>query len=169
MKKIKKIKSKFYLYLVNHIFKGTHFWKIKRVLLNKCDDIQIGLNTKVVGPLYKPTMSGLKIGENCWIGKEFCIEGNGTVIIGDNCDIAPCVVFLTGSHKIGNKTRRAGAGFNGIIKINDGPWIGSRTILLPGSIVKKGTIVGAGSIVTKELDENCVYVGTPVRVVKRLD
>ena len=65
--------------------------------------------------------------------------------------------------------RRAGVGFNGIIRIDNGSWIGSRTILLPRSIVKKGTIVGAGSIVTKELDENCIYVGAPAKAIKKLD
>ncbi len=167
--KVKKIKSKFYLYLVNNFFKGTHFWKIKRILLNECDDIQIGSNTKVVGPLYKPTMSKIIIGENCWIGRELCLEGNGTVIIGDNCDIAPCVSFLTGSHLIGDKRRRAGNGFNGKIEIGSGSWIGSRAIFLPESIVNSGTVVGAGSVVTKELEANCIYAGSPAKIIKKLD
>lgn len=167
--KLNKIKSSFFLWLVNHLFKGTHFWKIKRVLLNNCNSIQIGKDTKIVGPIYKPAFSTLKIGDNCWIGRDFFLEGNGTVIIEDNCDIAPCVTFLTGSHIVGDYIRRAGNGFNGKIIVKSGSWLGSRVILLPNIIVNYSTIVGTGSVVTKNLEKNCIYGGSPAKLIKRLE
>lgn len=167
--KLSKIKNIFFLYIVNHFFQGTHFFKIKRILLNKCNYVEIGKGTKIVGPIHKPAFSTLKIGDNCWINRDFFLEGNGTVIIEDNCDIAPCVTFLTGSHLVGDYIRRAGTGFNGKIIVKSGSWLGSRAILLPNIIVNHSTVVGAGSIVTKNLEKNCIYGGSPAKLIKRLE
>lgn len=104
---LKGIKRKIVLFLVNKIFVGTRYFEIKRILLNSID-YKIGNNTKIVGPI--ECTGNLIIGKNCWIGKNLKVNGNGTVIIGNNCDIAPEVTFQTGSHKIGNANRRAGEG-----------------------------------------------------------
>ena len=77
------------------------------------------------------------------------MHGNGTVVIGNNCDIAPDVTFLTGGHQIGNAERRAGAGETYQITVGSGVWIGARaTILL-------NTVIGGGvpARVIKELED----------------
>ena len=71
---------------------------------------EIGEQTKIVGPIF--CAGELKVGKNCWIGKNFNVNGNGKVFIGDNCDIGPEVIFQTGGHAIGPAIRRAGAGDN---------------------------------------------------------
>lgn len=57
---------------------------------------RIGKGSKVVGPI--ECLGQFECGENCWIGKNLKINGNGTVKIGNNCDIAPEVTFQTGGH-----------------------------------------------------------------------
>lgn len=97
------------LFGVNKIYAGTnhkHF-EIKRRLLNSIG-FEIGSGTKVVGPI--ECTGKLKVGNNCWIGKNLKVNGNGSVVIGSNCDIAPEVTFQTGGHEIGDATRRAGKG-----------------------------------------------------------
>lgn len=99
----KKSKKSFLLFVINTILKGTHFFKIKRVLLNQCEGVLIGENAKVVAPIYMPVYSELEVGDDSWIGKNFSLEGNGKVIIGNYCDLGPGVTCVTGTHKIGKK------------------------------------------------------------------
>ena len=169
MNLLRKIKKSFIIKFVNCFLKGTHFYKIKRHLLNRCSGIVIGKDTKIVGPILLPALSEVKIGANCWVGHHFSIEGNGNVVIGNNCDFAPHVTMVTGSHEIGDSNRRAGKGFNGRIEIGDGSWIGTRTIILPNIIVGSGIVIGAGSLVTKLLQPNKVYGGCPAKEIKNLD
>lgn len=109
------------MFFVNHLFAGTRFFSIKRKLLRSMGH-QIGNDTKVVAPL--TTTVKLKIGDNCWIGREFAAYGNGTVTIGNCCDIAPRVSFHTGGHEFGTSERRAGIGRIYHITVGDGCWLG---------------------------------------------
>lgn len=105
--KLKTIKQRIVIYLVNHTLAGTRFFSAKRNLLRSIG-YEIGENTKIVGPIHNT--GTLRIGANCWIGCNLTVHGNGTVTIGDNCDIAPDVTFLTGGHQMGDHKRRAGKG-----------------------------------------------------------
>lgn len=165
---IKKIKKGVLITVVNKFLKGTRFFTIKRALLNQCEGIRIGKGTKVVAPVYIPKQSILLVGEKCWIGRKLTIEGNGEVHIADNCDLGPEVSFITGSHEIGNADRRAGKGFNGIIRIASGVWLGAKTVILPNIDIGKGTVVGAAAVVTKTLQDNGVYAGSPAKRIRDL-
>lgn len=168
MNGIKKIKKGILITIVNKFLRGTRFFTIKRVLLNQCEGIHIGQGTKVVAPVYIPIQSIFHVGEGCWIGRGLALEGNGEVYIEDNCDLGPEVSFITGSHKIGNADRRAGKGFNGIIRISSGVWLGAKTVILPNIDIGKGTVIGAAAVVTKTLQDNGVYVGSPAKRIRNL-
>lgn len=165
----KKSKKSFLLFVINTILKGTHFFKIKRVLLNQCEGVLIGENAKVVAPIYMPVYSELEVGDDSWIGKNFSLEGTGKVIIGNYCDLGPGVTCVTGTHKIGKKDRRAGEGYNGTVRIGDGTWIGTKSILLVNNTVGEGCVVGAASIITKDIEANGVYAGCPAKLIRRLE
>ena len=168
MNGIKKIKKGILITIVNKFLSGTRFFTIKRVLLNQCEGIQIGQGTKVVAPIYIPIQSIFHIGEECWIGRDMTLDRNGEVYIGDNCDLGPEVSFITGSHTIGNADRRAGKGFNGIIRIASGVWLGAKTVILPNIDIGKGTVVGAAAVVTKTLQDNGIYAGSPAKRIRDL-
>lgn len=89
---LKGIKRKITLFCDNKLFQGTrpYFWGIKRIILNWAG-IKVGTGTKIVGPIR--VFGDLDIGENIWIGTGLTVHGNGTLQIGDNCDIAPDVTF----------------------------------------------------------------------------
>ena len=164
----KRIVRIFCIWCVNHLFSCTHFFKIKRFLLS-ISGIYIGKGTKVVGPIYIGTAAKLKIGQNCWIGKDFEVVGNGSVTIGDKCDIAPKVVFSTGSHEISNDpTRRAGEGISYDIYVESGCWIGVRTTIVGNITIGSGSVIGACSLVNKSICENKVCFGVPAKVNKDL-
>lgn len=162
------VKRRISLFLINKILKGTNpnLFAIKRGLLNWCG-IRIGTNSKIVGPLY--ITGTLEVGESVWIGKNLTIHGNGHVLINDNCDIAPDVMFVTGGHEIGNVIRRAGTGFNKNIEIGKGSWIGTRSTILGGVTIGDACVVGACSMVNKDITNNIVVGGIPAKTIKILE
>lgn len=92
------------------------------------------------------------------------------ITIGRNCKIAPDVLFIT--HDGGTLTLEEDAGrfvIVGNIVLEDNVYIGTRSILLPGIKIGKNTIIGAGSVVTKDIPANCVAAGAPCKVIKTRD
>ncbi|MDB8545640.1 transferase [Turicibacter sanguinis] len=164
---IQGLKRKVSFFIINHFLVSTNkrVFGVKRYLLN-WSGVKIGENSKIVGPIY---ISGnLNIGNNVWIGANFCVRGNGVVTIEDNCDIAPDVSFVTGSHEIGPKERRAGIGFNKDIKVGSGTWIGAYSKILGGVNIERGCVIAAGSVVNKNVSENLLVGGVPTRIIREL-
>jgi maltose O-acetyltransferase len=91
------------------------------------------------------------------------------VLIGSNCDIAPGVFFITGSHYLGSHERRAGKGFNTNISIGDGSWIGASATILPGVKIGPGCVVAACACVTEDVPQNFLTGGVPAKVIRKLD
>ena len=152
--------------MVNHVLNGTRFFTAKRNLLCSIG-YEIGENTKVIGPIYNT--GTLCIGANCWIGCNLTVHGNGMVTIGDNCDIAPDVTFLTGGHRIGNHCRRAGEGEVYHIFIGNGVWVGGRTTILCNTNVGDGSVIAACSCVKKDVPADTMVAGVPAKVMKELE
>jgi len=113
----------------------------------------------------------VNIGENTWIGPRcrFYTDASVTISIGKNCDIAPEVAFMTGSHDVGDSNRRAGRGYCTSIVVEDGCWVGTRVTILGGVTVGHGSVIGAGALVIKDVPPNCVVAGVPARKIKTLD
>lgn len=156
------------LALTNSILCGTRTWSfsMKRNLLNWAG-YKIGENTKIVGPIF--ITASLCVGKDTWIGRNFSVNGNGSVEIGDNCDIAPDVSFYTGGHEIGDENRRAGKGINKKIIVKNSCWICAASKLLPGAVIEESCVVAAGAVVTKHIEKNQLVGGVPARTIKRLD
>ena len=161
------LRYKWNLYLVNKVYAGTkpkHFEK-KRKLLNQIG-FEIGEGTRIVGPIF--CAGKLKIGKNCWIGKNFFVNGNGMVVIGDNCDIAPEVIFQTGGHKIGGPERRAGEGVIHNQTVGNGCWIGGRVTILNSVNIGHSCVIAGCACVTKDIEENSLVGGVPAKLIKVL-
>ena len=77
-------------------------------------------------------------------------------------------VLITVTHEIGKKSCRAGKNISKSIKIGKGCWIGANSTILPGVTIEDGTIIGAGSVVTKNCKSNSCYVGCPAHRIKEL-
>ena len=163
--KLNTIRRVWALFLVNHLYAGTEAWGRKRSLL-RAAGWKIGECTRVVGPV---TCSGMvEIGADCWIGRDFTVHANGTVIIGDNCDVAPEVCFFTGGHAIGSPERRAGEGENYTIRIGDGCWLGGRSSFMRSVTVGNGAVVAACACVTEDVPADVLVGGTPARRIRSL-
>ncbi len=162
------LKIRWVNYCVNKRYAGTkpkHFEK-KRRLLNSIGH-SIGEGSKIVGPIF--CTGKMIIGENTWVGRNLTVNGNGTVFIGSNCDIAPDVAFQTGGHEIGGKSRRAGEGFNKDIRVGNGCWIGARSTIIGGVTVGDAAVVAACACVCKNVDDNTLVGGVPARLIRKLN
>ena len=116
--------------------------------------------------------SKVSIGDDSWIGINCMISSSkpGTVKIGNNCDIAPNVSFINGTHEIGKGNRRAGIGKTFDIKIGDGVWIGAASTINGGANIGSGSIIASGSIVMRgDFPKNVILGGVPAKIIKKIN
>ena len=159
-------KKRLVSWLVNNIYVGTRFFGMKRSLL-KSIGYKIGENVKIVGPI--ECTGTLIVGDNCWIGKNFKVNGNGTVVIGNNCDIGPEVTFMTGGHEIGTSQRRAGQGFNTIQTVGNGVWIGGRATIVNKVHIGDSSVIAACACVVQDVDKNTLVGGVPAKKIRSIE
>lgn len=110
---------------------------------------------------------GLSIGNNSGVG--IMCEVNGFVTIGENVMMGPEVVIYSSSHKYDRTDiPMCEQGFDDPkeVVIEDDVWLGRRVIIMPGVHIGKGSIIGAGAVVTKDIPEYSVAAGVPAKVVK---
>lgn len=110
---------------------------------------------------------GIRIGNNSGIGVKCSVRG--PLDIGDNVMMGPEVIIMTSSHNYENVTvpmNQQGASPKQKITICDDVWIGTRVIILPGVTIGKGSIIGAGAVVTKDVPEYAIVGGVPAKIIK---
>ncbi len=156
------------LFLINHVFVGTRPFacKMKRKLLG-CIGWTVGDGTTVVGPV--ECSASVTVGKDCWIGKNFRVNGNGTVIIGDRCDIGPEVTFQTGGHAIGDGTQRAGEGKCYRQTVGNGTWICGGSMICNDTDIGSGCVVAARACVVYSVPDNAMVGGVPAKLIKYLE
>lgn len=113
-------------------------------------------------------------GSNIYIGENF-FANYGCVIldvcrvdIGNNVMLAPGTGLFTAAHPIDPDVRISGLEYGRPIKICDNVWLGAGTKVNPGVTVGKNSVVGSGSVVTKDVPENVVAAGNPCRVIREI-
>ncbi len=111
---------------------------------------------------------GVQIGENSYLGSNVTIDYSHfwLITIGKNVKIGPDTLIL--SHDTSTKDV-LGYTRLGFVIINDGVFIGSKSLILPGVVIGKNSIVGAGSVVTKNVPDNTVVAGNPARFICSTD
>jgi galactoside O-acetyltransferase len=83
--------------------------------------------------------------------------------------IGPNVTIATGGHPIEPELREQGLQFNKTVRIGRNCWIGAGAIFVPGVTSGDNVVIGAGSVVTKDLPGNVVAVGNPCRILRRIE
>lgn len=141
-----------------------------RRLCLKLSHVEIGQNVSVCGRGWIYGRGQLRIGRDTWLspGVVFYTHTEAPILIGECCDIGPAVEFITGGHIIGPASRRAGSGTAKPIVINDGCWIGASARILGGVNIGAGSVVAAGSVVTRDVPANVLVAGVPAVFKKKL-
>jgi len=125
------------------------------------------------GAIIRPTFrcdygSNIRIGARSFVNYECVFLDCSTILIGEEVQIAPGVHIYTASHPLDAATRRSGLESAHPVVIEDGVWLGGRSIICPGVTIGENTVVGAGSVVTKDLPSNVLAVGNPCRIIRSL-
>ena len=110
----------------------------------------------------------IALGPNAYFNMNCVVLDVVRVTIGRNALFGPGVQVYTASHPMGADERRSGREFGKPVSIGDDVWIGGHAILCPGVSVGGGTVVGAGSVVTRSLPEGVFAAGNPCRIVRKL-
>lgn len=124
-------------------------------------------STTVLPPLYIDYGKPVSIGERCFIQQCCTFFGRGGIEIGNDVFIGPKVNLITINHDVNPDNRSATYGRH--IIIEDKVWIGINSTILPGVRIGYGAIVGAGSVVTKNVEPMTIVAGNPARVIKKID
>lgn len=91
------------------------------------------------------------------------------IYVGDYTMLGPNVVLATAGHPILPELRPLAYQYNLPIHIGENCWLGAGVIVLPGVTIGKNSVIGAGSVVTKDIPENVVAVGNPCRVLRQIN
>lgn len=111
----------------------------------------------------------IHLGENFYANVGCTILDGAEVRFGDNVLLAPNVGIYTAGHPLDIEQRVAGIEYAYPVAIGNNVWIGADVTILPGVTIGDNTVIGAGSVVTKNIPANVVAVGNPCRVVKKIE
>lgn len=104
------------------------------------------------------------IGSGTYINSGLTLIDDYEIHIGENCLLATNVTLCTTGHPVHLDLRSHGEMYSFPVKIGNGVWIGSNVVVLPGVTIGDNTVIGAGSVVTKDIPANVVAVGNPCKV-----
>lgn len=121
----------------------------------------------------KPTLRcdygyNIAIGDRTFVNYDCIFLDCNRITIGDEVQIAPGVHIYTATHPVDAETRRSGLEYALPVSIEDGVWLGGGAIICPGVTIGANTVVGAGSVVIRNLPANVVAAGSPCRIIRRL-
>ena len=128
-----------------------------------------GQNSIIAPPFYCSYGKNIYIGDNVYMNWMCTIIDNNEVHIGDRVMIGPVVQIYTAAHPLKAEPRVQGWEVANPIEIENNVWIGGAAIILPGVRIGQNAVVGAGSVVTRDVPENTVVAGNPARVIKEIE
>lgn len=111
----------------------------------------------------------ISVGINFYANFNLVILDGAKVSFGDNVFIAPNCGFYTAGHPLNPEERNKGLEYARPITVGDNVWIGAQVCVLPGVSIGNNCVIGAGSVVTKDIPANSVAVGNPCRVIRKID
>ena len=111
----------------------------------------------------------ISIGENFYSNVNLVILDEAPVRFGDNVFIAPNCGFYTAGHPIDATERNQGLEHAKPITVGNDVWIGAQVCVLPGVTIGDNCVIGAGSVVTRDIPANSIAVGNPCRVIKKIE
>lgn len=126
----------------------------------------IGERTEIRAPFFVDYGKHISFGSHCFANYGLLALDVATITIGDHTQIGPNVQLLTPTHPIDPDLRRSGWEAAEPITIGANVWLGGGVIVCPGVSIGDNTVVGAGSVVTRDLPANVVAVGNPARPIK---
>ena len=162
----KKIQNKM---LISNRKKTGYIGLIKRYCLLKNLAKKIGDNVSIHPDVYLFNIQNLVIGDNVSIHPMTYIEGYGGIEIGNDVSIAHGVTIMSVNHGFNNKVIpiKDQAIEKRPIVIKDNVWIGAKATILGNNVISTGSIIGAGAVVTNNVEKNSIVAGVPAKEIKK--
>lgn len=151
----------FLLHIIGHIpshFVRRFFYRIAGIKIGKNSTIHMGAR------FYNP--ENIEVGDGTIIGEGVTLDGRNKLFIGSHVDIATGVMIYNAQHDIESPSFLA---VSEPVSIEDYVFIGPRSIILPGVKIGKGAVVGAGAVVTKDVEDNQIVGGVPAKTIGHRD
>ena len=126
----------------------------------------VGEGAEFRPPLYLDYGSRLHVGANTFINADFLTLGGGEITIGANVLVGPSARLYTPNHALDVEERRAGYERVSPIVIEDDVWLGGNVVVCPGVRIGAGSVIGTGSVVTRDVPPGVIVAGNPARVIR---
>lgn len=110
----------------------------------------------------------ISIGARTFINVGFTSADVAPIVIGEDCQIGPHVQLLTPTHPLAPQPRKDKVESASPITLGDNVWLGGGVIICPGVSIGDNSVIGAGSVVTRDIPANVVAVGNPARVLREV-
>lgn len=156
-------KKKIYEYNNCRPDEGEKSQRLIREILGKT-----GENVYVEAPFRCDYGYNIEVGENFYANYNLVILDVGRVKIGKNAQFAPNVAIYTAGHPVHPDSRNSGYEYGIDITIGDNVWLGGNTVIMPGVHIGNNAVIGAGSVVTKDIPDDVVAAGNPCRVLRSI-
>jgi len=149
----------------------------KRLAILQQIFLEFGENSFIQGPIAILCGVHTKIGKNFFGNFNLTIQDDAEVIIGDNCNFGPNTTIVTPSHPLIASERKAMRAEDGQIRhlcyarpvhIGNDCWFGANVTVCPGVTIGERCVIGAGSVVTKDIPADSLAAGVPCRVLRKI-
>lgn len=137
--------------------------QLTKQILGSC-----GKNCCITQPFHCDYGKHIFVGDNFYTNYNCVILDVAKVEIGNNVFFAPNVSIYTAGHPIHPQARNSLYEYGMPIKIGNNVWVGGNTVILPGVTIGDNCVIGAGSVVTKDIPSNAVAVGNPCKVIRKI-
>lgn len=117
-------------------------------------------------PFYCDYGNHIKVGKNFFANYNCTFLDVAAITFGDNCLLGPNVSIYTAGHPVHPLSRNSRYEYGIAVTVGNDVWLGGCTVICPGVTIGDGCVIGAGSVVTKDIPDNVIAVGNPCRVLR---
>lgn len=129
---------------------------------------KMGEQVCITAPFWCDYGYNITVGDHFYTNHNCVILDGARVTFGDNVFIAPNCVFSTAGHPLDTEQRNRGLEYAYPITVGDNVWFGASVTVLPGVTIGSNTVIGAGSLVNRDIPDGVVAVGNPCRVLRKI-
>ena len=138
-----------------------------RALLAELFGHPVDPSFRLFPPFYTDFGKNIRIGRNVFVNAGCHFQDHGGVVLGDGCQIGHNVVFATLNHGMAPADRHTT--YPAPIVLGKNVWVGSNSTIVPGVTVGDNAVIGAGSVVTRDVPADTVVAGVPARPIRKTE
>jgi maltose O-acetyltransferase len=161
------IDSAWWHWLVNDVAASPALDRRTRAALLRRAGIEMGTGAIVEAGVFF-FGANVTLGDYCVVNHNCYLDSKDQITIGPRTGVAMGTMLFTSNHEMGDEFKRWGDYTTAPIEIGAGVWLGARVLVMPGVTIGDGCLVGAGSVVTKDLEANAIYAGVPAKKLREL-